>query len=94
LLMRRVEPEIMRRLPVRALLLAALPSGVLAGGLWAAARGAAPLGVLAVVVPVAGLFYFVQWLDLGRPMQERLLALVRQAMGQGGAGAERRVSES
>jgi O-antigen/teichoic acid export membrane protein len=94
LLMRRVEPEIMRRLPVRALLLAALPSGVLAGGLWAAARGAAPLGVLAVVVPLAGLFYFVQWLDLGRPMQERLLALVRQAMGQGRARAERRVSES
>jgi O-antigen/teichoic acid export membrane protein len=77
LLMWRVAPETMRRLPARRLALAALPSGVLLLSLGAAARGVAPGIAMAVALPMSLALYFVQWLDLGKPMQRRLIALIR-----------------
>jgi O-antigen/teichoic acid export membrane protein len=75
---RSLEPELMRRLPWRALLLGALPSALVAGCLLAAARGLAPaLLVMAVAVGGATLLYSLQWSELGRPMQDRLLSLAR-----------------
>jgi O-antigen/teichoic acid export membrane protein len=76
-LMWRVAPETMRRLPARRLVLAALPSGVLLLSLGAAARGVAPAIAMAVALPMSLALYFVQWLDLGKTMQQRLLALFR-----------------
>jgi O-antigen/teichoic acid export membrane protein len=73
-----VAPELMRRLPPRSLALGALPSLVVASGLLAAARGlAASSVVMAVALGIVSLLYFLQWSELDRPMQDRLLALLR-----------------
>jgi hypothetical protein len=78
LCLRGVAPELMRRLPPRSLALGVLPSLVVASCLLGAARGlASPAVVMAVTLPLAGLLYCLQWSELGRPMQDRLLALVR-----------------
>jgi O-antigen/teichoic acid export membrane protein len=78
LCLRGVAPELMRRLPPRSLALGVLPSLVVASCLLGAARGlASPAVVMAVALPLAGLLYCLQWSELGRPMQDRLLALVR-----------------
>jgi hypothetical protein len=73
-----LEPELMRRLPGRALLLGALPSVFVLGCLLAAARGLAPTAlVMAVALGGATLLYSLQWSKLGRPMQDRLWSLAR-----------------
>jgi O-antigen/teichoic acid export membrane protein len=77
---RGLAPELMRRLPARSLVLGVLPSLVVACCLLAAARGLAPTTVvMAVALPLAGLLYYLQWSELERPMQDRLLALARLA---------------
>jgi hypothetical protein len=74
----RQEPALMRRLPVRALLLGSLPALVVGAGLLVAARAVAALpAAMAVALGVSLLLYSLQWLELGRPMQDRLLAIVR-----------------
>jgi O-antigen/teichoic acid export membrane protein len=82
-----LEPELMRRLPGRALLLGALPSTLVGGCLLASARGLAPASlVMAVALGGATLLYSLQWSELGRPMQDRLLSLAgvgRKAPGPG-----------
>jgi O-antigen/teichoic acid export membrane protein len=78
----RVQPEIMRRLPARALVMAALPSSVLAASLLATARGTSPFLAMAAALPVVSSFYAVQWVALGPSMQQRLLALFRQRAAQ------------
>jgi O-antigen/teichoic acid export membrane protein len=74
----RQQPELMRRLPPRALLLGALPTLAVGAGLLGAARAVAPVPLaMAVALGVSLLLYSLQWLELGRPMQDRLLAIVR-----------------
>jgi O-antigen/teichoic acid export membrane protein len=71
-------PELMRRLPPRSLALGALPSLIVASALLAAARGlGAPSVVMTIALGAAGLLYFLQWSELDRPLQDRLLTLVR-----------------
>ncbi len=82
----RREPELMRRLPLRALSLGALPALAVTAGLLAAARGmVAPLVAMAVALALSLLLYSRQWSELGRPMQSRLLALVRRTQRASGA---------
>jgi O-antigen/teichoic acid export membrane protein len=79
-LMARLGPEIMQRLPLRTLLLALAPSLVVGTSLIGAAQGwfSISLGI-GVAVGLLLLVYSVQWLALGTPMQARLLALVRRS---------------
>jgi O-antigen/teichoic acid export membrane protein len=78
LLCARLQPELMRALPARALLMAALPCVVAAVSLLGAARGVlGALAAIAVAVGALGLLYWLQWSELGAPMQARLLVLIR-----------------
>lgn len=80
LLCARLQPELMRALPARALLAALLPSGLVAATLLAVARGGVgPLLGMAVALGVGSLLYSLQWSELGRPLQNRLLGLLRRA---------------
>jgi O-antigen/teichoic acid export membrane protein len=77
LLCARLQPELMRALPARARLVAALPCALAAASLLGAARGLlGGLGTMAVALGAGGLLYWLQWSELGAPMQARLLALV------------------
>lgn len=78
LLCARLAPELMRTLPPRVLLLALSPSAVVAASWVVSARGLlGPLAVMAIAIAVGGLLYWLQWSELGAPMQARLLALMR-----------------
>lgn len=82
-----LQPELMRRLPLRGLLLAGLPSALVAACLLPAARGLASGSlVMAVALGGATLLYSLQWSELGRPMQARLLSLARMGRKAPGSG--------
>jgi hypothetical protein len=86
LLCARLQPELMRALPPRALLLAALPCVVVAVSLLGAARGLlGAVGGIAVALGALGLLYWLQWSELGAPMQARLLVLIRPSRLKVGA---------
>jgi O-antigen/teichoic acid export membrane protein len=78
-LMARLEPEIMRGLPPRTLLLAGAPSAIVGATLIGVGQGwfSAPLAI-GVAVALGLLVYSAQWSELGPPVQARLLALVRR----------------
>jgi O-antigen/teichoic acid export membrane protein len=75
--MRRLEPGVMQGLPLRTLATCALPTAVVGLAVAGLARGLPALLVMGVALAVSGLLYSLQWSELGRPMQRRLLALVR-----------------
>ncbi|HTV25541.1 MAG TPA: hypothetical protein VMG12_42890 [Polyangiaceae bacterium] len=87
LLCARLQPELTRALPARGLLAALLPSALVAAVLVAVARGwVGALLAMAVALGVGGLLYFLQWSELGAPLQSRLLGLLRRARrGEGAA---------
>jgi O-antigen/teichoic acid export membrane protein len=86
LLCGRLAPELMRALPARVLLVALLPSAVVAASLLGVARGllGAP-GAMAVALVSGVLLYGLQWSALGAPTQGRLLALL--CLSQRAAGS-------
>lgn len=82
LLCARLQPELMRALPARSLLVAASPSALAAASLLGAARGLfGAFAAMAVALGVGGLLYWLQWSELGAPMQARLLAMLRRRGG-------------
>jgi O-antigen/teichoic acid export membrane protein len=82
MLMWRIEPEAMRRLPVRSLLVVIAPSTLVASILLAVAAGLLPpITAAAGGVVLLTLLYRLQWSGLALQVRARLLALIRLRRG-------------
>jgi len=86
LLLRRIEPELMRALGGRAALVSLLSCALVAATLLGVARGwVGRLPAMAVALGAGGLLYSVQWSGLGASMQGRLLGMLRAPRRPAGA---------
>lgn len=78
IIIRRLEPETMRRLPILSIALAVAPSVVVGSTLLSVSLGwLQPLTAMASGTLIAASLYALQWSKLAPHMQSRLLGLVR-----------------